>query len=59
MEEEKRCFISPQAQIGQNVSFGYNVIIEQDVVIGSNVEIGHNVIIHSGVCVGEFLQNTG
>ncbi len=31
MEEEKRRFISPQTQIGQNVSFGYNVIIEQDV----------------------------
>lgn len=56
MEEEKRRFISPQTQIGQNVSFGYNVIIEQDVVIGSNVEIGHNVIIRSGVRVGDFCK---
>jgi acetyltransferase-like isoleucine patch superfamily enzyme len=47
-------FISPAAQLGNNLKLGRNVIIEEDVVIGDNVEIGHNVIIRSGVEVGQY-----
>lgn len=48
--------ISPHSIIGTNVTLGYNVIIESDVVIEDNVEIGHNVIIHSGVHIESFCK---
>jgi len=47
-------FISPEAQLGENLKLGRNAIIGEDVVIGDNVEIGHNVIIRSGVRVGQY-----
>ena len=45
--------ISKQSTIGTNVTFGCNVIIEDDVFIGDNVEIGHNVIIREYVRIGD------
>ena len=38
-------YISDKAHIGNNVTFGKFVVIEDDVVIGDNCIIGHNVII--------------
>ena len=46
-------YISDTAKIGENVTLGYNVIIEDNVLIGSNVEIGHNVIIRENVQIGD------
>lgn len=46
-------FRSMKAQVGENVSFGKFVVIEDDVVIGDNCLIGHNVVIHAGTVIGE------
>ena len=45
--------ISEKAKIGQNVTYGHHVVIEDDVIIGDDVEIGHNVVIRSGVRIGD------
>ena len=45
--------ISVKAKIGQNIKYGHNVVIEDDVTIGDNVEIGHGVIIHAHVTIGD------
>jgi len=45
--------ISDKARLGENVTLGFNVIIEENVLIGSNVEIGHNVIIRENVRIGD------
>lgn len=49
-------YISGNAKIGSNVTFGHNVIIEDCVTIGNNVEIGHNVVIRNNVIVGDFCK---
>ena len=46
-------YISDTAKLGENLTLGYNVIIEDNVFIGSNVEIGHNVIIRENVQIGD------
>jgi UDP-2-acetamido-3-amino-2,3-dideoxy-glucuronate N-acetyltransferase len=46
-------YISENAKVGQNVSFGRFVIVEDDVVIGDNCLIGHNVVIHKGTVLGD------
>ena len=46
-------YISDTAKLGENLTLGYNVIIEDNVSIGSNVEIGHNVIIRENVQIGD------
>lgn len=46
-------YISDTAKLGENVTLGFNVIIEDDVSIGNNVEIGHNVIIRENVRIGD------
>lgn len=45
--------ISDKAIIGENVSFGCNIIVEDNVAIGDNVEIGHNVVIRKNVIIGD------
>lgn len=45
--------IHPEASIGENVTFGYNCIVEAGVQIGNNVTLGHNVIIYAGTKIGE------
>lgn len=45
--------ISNTAKLGSNVTFGHNVIIEDNVSIGNNVEIGHNVIIRENARIGD------
>lgn len=44
--------IHPNAQIGENVTIGPFVTIEEDVVIGDNCEIGPNVCILNGTRMG-------
>lgn len=46
-------FISEKANVGNNVSFGKFVIVEDDVKIGDNCIIGHNVVIHAGSEIGD------
>lgn len=46
-------YISDKANLGDNVTLGFNVIIEDNVIIGSNVEIGYNVIIRENVQIGD------
>ena len=46
-------YVSEDANIGQNVTFGHNVIIEDNVSIGNNVEIGYNVVIRTNVIIGD------
>lgn len=45
-------FISNTAKLGENITFGKFVVVEDDVVLGDNCLIGHNVVIHSGTVVG-------
>ena len=45
-------YIHESAQIGENTSFGHNIIMEKNVCIGSDCVIGHNVIIREGSCIG-------
>ena len=54
MNEIKKKYISGKnVIIGENVTFGYNVIIEDDVCIGDNCYIDSNTIIRSGVNLGD------
>ena len=53
MDKEKTCIIGENVKIGENVTFGYNVIIEDDVTIGDNSYIDSNSIIRSNVTLGE------
>lgn len=45
-------FISESAKLGNNVTYGKFVVVEDDVVIGENCLIGHNVVIHKGTIIG-------
>ncbi|KAJ49423.1 serine O-acetyltransferase [Clostridium tetanomorphum] len=45
-------YISEKAKIGDNVSVGRFVVIEDDVVIGDNCIIANNVVIHKGTIIG-------
>lgn len=45
--------ISPQASVGEGVSFGEDVSIAPLVFIGNNVSIGHRVVVHPGVVIGD------
>jgi len=40
------------SSIGSNHSFGFNVIIEENVIIGDNVTLGNNVVISRGTSIG-------
>jgi len=46
-------YIHKNANIGQNVQFGDNLIIESNVFIGDNVNIGDNVHLMPGVYIGD------
>ncbi|OXS55919.1 UDP-3-O-(3-hydroxymyristoyl)glucosamine N-acyltransferase [Cohnella sp. CIP 111063] len=46
-------YIHPDTFIGENVTFGYNCIVEAGVRIENNVTIGHNVIIYADTAIGE------
>ncbi|QJD85253.1 acyltransferase [Cohnella herbarum] len=46
-------YIHPDASLGENVTFGYNCIVEEGARIGSNVTIGHYVIIYEDSVIGD------
>lgn len=46
-------YISDTAKVGNNVTIGKFVVIEDEVVLGDNCMIGHNVVIHSGCKIGD------
>ncbi len=52
----KDSFIHRNAVLGNKISIGNAVTIEQDVVIGNNTQIGNNVTILSGTRIGENCQ---
>ncbi|WP_433833899.1 acyl-ACP--UDP-N-acetylglucosamine O-acyltransferase [Flavobacterium anhuiense] len=52
----KDTFINKNAFLGNNISIGNGVTIEQDVVIGNNTQIGNNVTILKGSRIGENCQ---
>jgi UDP-2-acetamido-3-amino-2,3-dideoxy-glucuronate N-acetyltransferase len=45
--------IAATVKLGNNVSWGKFVVIEDDVIIGDNCVIGHNVVIHKGTVIGD------
>lgn len=51
--EDLMNFISEKAVLGNEVSLGHFVVIEDDVKIGDNSIIGSNVVIHSGSVIGK------
>jgi UDP-2-acetamido-3-amino-2,3-dideoxy-glucuronate N-acetyltransferase len=42
--------------VGENVIFGFNVVIMDNVSIGDNCIIGNNVVIHEGTGIGSFVR---
>lgn len=64
----EKATIDPEAQIGQNVSIGPNVVVGRGAVIGDNtklvanvyigkfVEVGNNCLFYPGVNIGDFAQ---
>lgn len=42
--------------IGDNVTIGENVVIEENVIIGDSVSIGHHVVIKKDTKIGDFVQ---
>ncbi|MBS4179630.1 N-acetyltransferase [Lederbergia citrea] len=48
--------INPSAIIGEYVSIGENVVIEENVKIGDHVTIGHHVIIKKDTNIGNYAQ---
>ncbi len=53
MHIHPQAIVSPQAQIGRNVSIGPFSIVEPDVVIGDNCQLAAHVMIKSGTVLGE------
>lgn len=49
----REAIISPEADIGRNVTLGQYVVIEKGVVIEDNVRIGHHVVIRQDTRIGE------
>lgn len=41
-----------KAKIGENITLGEHIVIEENVVIGDNVTIGHHVVIKDGTVIG-------
>jgi len=52
----KDTFIHKKAVLGNNISIGNGVTIEDDVFIGNNTQIGNNVTILSGSRIGDNCQ---
>jgi UDP-2-acetamido-3-amino-2,3-dideoxy-glucuronate N-acetyltransferase len=46
-------FISEKAKVGDNVSLGRFVVVEDNVEVGDNCIIGHNVVLHAGTIIGD------
>ena len=46
-------FVSPEAQLGENVEIGPYAYIDKDVVIGDNCKIHPHAVIYSYVRMGE------
>ena len=46
-------YVSEKSKLGNNVSMGHFVVIDDEVVIGDNCVIGSNVVIHTGTNVGD------
>jgi acetyltransferase-like isoleucine patch superfamily enzyme len=44
--------IHPTAQLGQGITRGANLVVEENVRIGDGVRIGHNVVIHADTRIG-------
>lgn len=47
-----QAFVSPQAELGQNVVVGAFCVIEPGVAIGDNCQIGHHAVIKAGTTLG-------
>jgi UDP-2-acetamido-3-amino-2,3-dideoxy-glucuronate N-acetyltransferase len=45
-------YISEKSKLGNNVTMGHFIVIDDEVVIGANCVIGSNVVIHKGTIVG-------
>lgn len=56
----EKSYISPHAELGENVKIGIGCIIEPNVKIGDNTVIHHNVVIKNGTVIGDQCQlNSG
>ena len=52
----KTAFISPSAAIGQNVTIGQFVVVEDAAVIGEGCHIGHHAVICAGARLGKGVE---
>lgn len=48
--------IHATAKIGNDVTLGENVVVEENVVIGNHVSIGHHVVIKKDTIIGNYVQ---
>ena len=46
-------FISDKAELGKDITFAKNIVIEDKVIIGNNCQVGYNVIIREGTIIGD------
>lgn len=46
-------YVSEKSKVGNNVTTGHFVVIEDEVVIGDNCIIGSNVVIHTGTVIAD------
>jgi UDP-2-acetamido-3-amino-2,3-dideoxy-glucuronate N-acetyltransferase len=49
-------FISDEARIGSNCTFGHNVVIEAGASLGDGVALGHGAIVHGDVQMGDGVE---
>jgi UDP-3-O-[3-hydroxymyristoyl] glucosamine N-acyltransferase len=50
---DSTAFVHPDAQLGENVALGKNVVISAGCKIGSNSKIFHNTVLLEGIEIGE------
>ncbi len=50
---DKTAIVSPKAELGENVTVGPFVVIEDDVQIGDNTDIGPHSVIYNGARIGK------
>lgn len=46
-------YVSEKSKLGNNVTMGHFIVVDDDVVIGDNCVIGSNVVIHTGTCISD------
>jgi len=50
---DKTAFIHPEAELGNNISIGRNVVISKGCKLGDNIKIFHNTVLSDNVVIGD------